>query len=233
MDSTPPRTSHQVVIPASSPHTHPVSRRGGSRTTLPSTKLVDVIERACKPGRVPLVVSLDGRSGVGKSTLAPKVAEETVAAIVPVDEFYAGAITDAEWDRMTAQERWANVFCWESLRIQVIKPLLAGCPARWFPIDFDTGPLIDGTYLLKTSLTEIEPAPVIILDGVYSSGPQLADLLDLAVLIDAPDEERRARLASREDAEFLAKWHARWDAVEDFYFSQVRARNSFDLVVTT
>ena len=78
-----------------------------------------------------------------------------------------------------------------------------------------------------------EPAPVIVLDGIYSSGPQIADLVGLSVLVEAPDEQRRARLAKREEPGFLAQWHARWDAVEDFYFSSVRHKESFDIIVTT
>ena len=41
-----------------------------------------------------------------------------------------------------------------------------------------------------------------------------------------------ARLAAREDKGFLERWHARWDAVEEYYFTRVRPRSSYDLVVT-
>jgi para-aminobenzoate synthetase len=75
------------------------------------------------------------------------------------------------------------------------------------------------------------PATVIILEGAYSTSPPLADLVDLAVLVDAPVEVRHARQAAREDPEFLAKWHRVWDALEDYYFNRLRPRSSFDLVV--
>ena len=52
-------------------------------------------------------------------------------------------------------------------------------------------------------------------------------------LVEAPNELRRARLGKREETEFLAQWHVRWDAVEDFYFSSVRPKKSFDVIVTT
>ena len=86
---------------------------------------------------------------------------------------------------------------------------------------------------MKTEATRVEPASVIILDGVYSSGPQMADLVGLSILVEAPNEQRLTRLAKREEAEFLTQWHARWDAAEDFYFSSVRPKESFDVVVTT
>ena len=195
--------------------------------------IVEAVMRSAASGKAPLVVGFDGRSGAGKSTLASQVAEETGATVVPMDDFFAASISDAEWDRMTVEERWANVFEWQRIRSEAIVPLIAGRVARWRPFDFDTGPRADGTYGMKTSTTEVEPASIIIIDGAYSSGPQLADLIDLTVLVETLDEERRARLGRREKAEFLAQWHARWDAVEDFYFSHVRPRNSFGLIVTT
>ena len=195
--------------------------------------IVEAVMRSAASGKAPLVVGFDGRSGAGKSTLASQVAGETGAAVVPMDNFFAASILDAEWDRMTVEERWANVFEWQRIRSEAIVPLIAGRVARWRPFDFDTGPRADGTYGMKTSTTEVEPASIIIIDGAYSSGPQLADLIDLTVLVETLDEERRARLGRREKAEFLAQWHARWDAVEDFYFSHVRPRNSFGLIVTT
>ncbi len=194
---------------------------------------VEVVKRYTTSSKVPLVVSFDGRSGTGKSTLASWVAEKTCAVIVPLDDFFAASIPNAEWDRMTVEERGMNVFDWPRVRSEAINPLLAGKVARWHPFDFEAGQRADGTYGLTTSVTEIEPASVIIIDGAYSSGPQLADLVGLTVLVEAPEEERWARLARREEAEFLAQWHARWTAVEDFYFSNVRPRSSFDLIVTT
>jgi uridine kinase len=76
------------------------------------------------------------------------------------------------------------------------------------------------------------PASFIILDGAYSARPEISDLIDLAVLVDVPTSERHRRIAIREtDKAFLAAWHARWDAAEDYYFTHVRPAPSFDLVV--
>lgn len=78
-----------------------------------------------------------------------------------------------------------------------------------------------------------KPKPVILLDGVYSARPELADLVDLAVLAEAPnDRARRQRLIAREGEAFMNAWHALWDAAEDHYFSLVRPRSAFDLNVT-
>jgi len=65
----------------------------------------------------------------------------------------------------------------------------------------------------------------------WGEGPALADVVDLAVLVDVPVAERHARLRHREEAAFLGRWHARWDEVEAYYLTEVRPRDSFDLVV--
>jgi len=52
------------------------------------------------------------------------------------------------------------------------------------------------------------------------------------VLVDAPLEVRHRRLAQREDPRFLVAWHARWDAAEQWYFSQIMPASAFDRVVT-
>ena len=195
--------------------------------------IVEVVIRSTASGQLPLVVAIDGRSGAGKSTLASRVAKETGAAVVLLDDFFAASIPDVDWDRMTVEERGANVFDWARIRSEAIMPLLAGRVARWHPFDFESGQRADGTYGMKTQATEVEPASVIVVDGAYSAGPQLTDLVGLTVLVELSEEERWARLARREEAEFLAQWHARWTVVEDFYFSNVRPRSSFDLIVTS
>jgi uridine kinase len=81
-------------------------------------------------------------------------------------------------------------------------------------------------------ISERNPANVILIEGAYSASPELADLVDLAILVDVPVEERHRRLAVREaDKSFLQKWHCRWDEVEAYYFTQVRPKQFFDLIV--
>ena len=91
----------------------------------------------------------------------------------------------------------------------------------------------DGTYAMHSDYVERQPSPVILLDGAYSTQPALADLIDLSVLVDAPLDLRHRRLAAREDQHFIAAWHVRWDAAEEYYFTHVRPKASFDMVVTT
>jgi uridine kinase len=198
-----------------------------------STVVAEIRRRmAARPAALPMLVAIDGGSGSGKSTLAAVVAAELNAVIVPSDDFFAAEITHAEWDAFSPGERAAAAIDWRRLRTEALEPLLAGRNASWHPFDFEAGTRPDGTYPMSTSVATRKPAPVIVLEGAYSSRPELADLIELTVLVDIPVAERHRRLAGREEEGFRNAWHARWDSAEDFYFSEVRPASSFDLVVT-
>lgn len=188
----------------------------------------------------PICVALDGASGAGKSTLAAcvagKIAFASALALIPLDDFFAATIPDSAWDAFTIAERLDRVFDWQRVREDVLLPLRAGKPARWHAFDFVAGLQPDGTYHLQPQAIERAPAAVlstaiILLEGAYSAHPALADLLDYTILVEAPAELRRQRLAAREDPEFLRRWRQRWDPVEDLYFTTIRPPATFDLVV--
>lgn len=193
------------------------------------SKIVNAIRCIQTEQISPVVVALDGGSGAGKTTLAEKVASHLQAAVVPLDDFYAADIPDWQWDTFSVQERLARVFDWQRVRIEVLEPLRAGKPARWRPFDFAAGIQEGGTYGMSIQWVERQPAPVIILEGAYAGSPWLADLIDLAILVEVSSAERHRRIDHREEALFLQRWHAIWDAVEAYYFTEVRPPASFDL----
>lgn len=192
--------------------------------------VVSRVRRLSANRRRPLLVAIDGRSGSGKTILGSMVAEALSAALVQSDDFYASDISDDEWDVLSPRQRVAKVIDWQRLRTEALEPLLSGASAEWRAFDF-TLVRPDGTYPLSRELTRCRPAAVIVLEGAYSSRPEIADLVDLSVLVNAPVSVCHERLSAREEKEFLRSWHARWDPPEDYYFSEVRPRSPFDLIV--
>src|SRR6266436_6721127 len=96
--------------------------------------------RACSVTGRSLVVAIDGRSGAGKSTVAEAVAQAIDAVIVPCDDFFAASVSNAEWDRRTAEQRAGDGIDWRRLKREAIDPLRAGRTARWYAFDFLAGP---------------------------------------------------------------------------------------------
>jgi uridine kinase len=183
--------------------------------------------------KTPILVALDGGSGSGKSSLAWLIAEQLDVALIQSDDFFAAEISDAEWDARTPEARATDVIDWRRLRAEVLEPLRAGKPAQWHAFDFAAGVRPNGTYGMRTDFVAREPRAVIVLEGAYATRPELSDLIDYSVLLDVPVAVRHERLVTREDKHFLAAWHARWDAAEEYYFTYVRPKSCFDLVVTT
>jgi uridine kinase len=183
--------------------------------------------------RRPIVVALDGGSGAGKTTIAKRLMPLTEIALVPLDDFYQTLIPELEWPHRTVEQRLNGVFDWSRVRSEALEPLRAGRPGRWHAFDFTRGLGKAGTYSLKKEVSEVAPAPTILVEGAYSASPPLRDLIDLAVLVDVQNKRRHLRTAAREDdTEFLANWHCIWDDVETFYFHHVCPTESFDLVIT-
>jgi len=195
-------------------------------------KVIAEIQQLLSTYDRPIVVAVDGGSGAGKSTLASLIQAQLDAVLIPLDDFFAADIPEHQWDEFTVEDKLKRVFDWARLRHQVIEPLLRGEVARWRAFDFESGRRADGIYGMQDELKQREPAKVILIEGAYSASPELADLVDLAILVDVPVEERHARLEAREKGEFLRQWHRRWDKVERYYFTEVRPKSSFDVVVS-
>lgn len=185
-----------------------------------------------------LVVGLDGRSGVGKSTLAATAARVLRQQDPPVDVvvidgdgFYAGG-TAARWDRRTAIEKVDQVIDWRRQRA-VLEGLRDWGVATWHPFDWESDDWDRDPPPFTDEPTTVEAARVVVLEGAYSCRPELHDLLDLRVLVDAPDAVRRARLLAREGEEYRSDWEARWAEAEEHYVGTVMPPHRFDLVVAS
>lgn len=189
--------------------------------------------RRLQSGKRPVVAAFDGRTGSGKSTLAEMIGDELNAAVIPCDDFFAAHITDAGWNQRTPAERARDALDWRRLRVEALEPLVMGREAKWQAFDFGAGPAPDGTYGVLQAFTTRAPSQVILMDGAYSTRAELDDLIDLRVLVEAPESVRRERLSGREEPNFLAAWHRRWDEAERHYFTEVRPRSVFGLIVAT
>ena len=220
----------QNVLPHRTQRTQRKDQKMQPEVKMAADAVIVEIRRRMGDGKRPFLVALDGGSGAGKSTLALLIARSLKAAFVQSDDFYDARVSDAAWDACTAAQKVADVIDWRRLRTEALEPLLARKIARWHPFDFKRQ-RPDGTYPLSATFVECQPAEVIVLDGAYSSRPELSDLIDLSVLVDVAAEVRHRRLDGREDADFLAGWHRRWDEAEAYYFTRVRPPSSFDLIV--
>jgi uridine kinase len=179
----------------------------------------------------PIITAIDGGSGAGKSTLARMLTDELPTARLPMDDFFAAQIPDHHWDQFSVKERFEKCFDWKRIREDALIPLRAKRSAKWYAFDFVTGLREDGTYGMEAEPKILEPVEIILIDGNFSASPFLSDLVDFSILINVPIEIRHARIAAREDPEFLKRWHSLWDPVEDYYHNQVKPKETYDFVL--
>jgi len=189
------------------------------------TDLATMVEciAACKSeSLVPVCVALDGRSGVGKSTLASQLARATAATLLDGDSFFAGGI---EVRSDSPEQRARDCIDWRRQR-PVLEALRAGRSACYHAFDWER---FDGS--LETELTVVEPAPggVVLLEGVYSGRPELCDLLHLRLLLRVADDVRISRLLAREHG--LTSWERQWHEAEEWYFANAAPPAGFDVII--
>ncbi len=190
------------------------------------TALVELVEHRRPAVGRPVVLALDGPGGSGKSTLAEALRLRTGATVLPGDDFYAPAFADADpaiLSRLSDAELADQVFDWPRLRREALEPLAAGRPARYRPYDW-SGASTDG---LGPGVVR-PPAPLVVLEGVYASRPELADLVTASVLVTVDEATRARRLAGRADDPVRAEL---WARGERWYFGRLRTAADVDLVV--
>jgi uridine kinase len=185
-----------------------------------TAKAVARVRQVMRAASGPCVVALDGRSGVGKSTLAGTIAGRLHATVIEGDDFYAGGVGILG---DPVQARAARCIDWRD-QARVLTLLRKGRSARYHAFDWDT---FDGQRLKKA--TVVDPAPVILLEGVYAARPELAGFLDLRILMQAPDALRIARLLAREGE--IGPWETQWHEAEEWYFTHAAPAKGFDLVL--
>lgn len=173
----------------------------------------------------PVLVAIDGRSGTGKSSIAQEIAAHLGGVHIVADDFWIGG-SDDEWRQKSVQEKVSQAIDWQRIRSQVLVPLLNGRQAQWHPFNWQAN---EG---LSPRLLSANPNRLIVLDGAYSSRPELQDIVSFSILVKVTDDKaRRSRLVAREGAGNMENWHVIWDEAEDYYFSHLRKPEDFDMVL--
>ncbi|MEL6860727.1 MAG: uridine kinase [Pseudomonadota bacterium] len=153
----------------------------------------------------PFLIAMSGGSGSGKSTLADALVDALTAHGVVVfaeDGYYwpmahyGPAETEDQRAAIIAKVNYDDPVSKETaLMAKQLADLKAGRTIEQPIYDYD---LHDRKAETKT----IEPAPIIILEGIHAlSVPEVRPLIDLSIYVDTPDDLRLARRIRRDVTE--------------------------------
>jgi len=152
-----------------SPETFRVSERNAERVL----RQIQAIDE----GVPPILVGIDGAGGSGKSTLARQLGDlREVISVVHMDDFYR-PMDEATRITLSPQEGYMRYFDWERLRDEVLTPLSMGKPGHYQRYDWPTERVLP-------EIVPVEPNGVVIVEGVYSLRPELAQYFDLTVFVE-------------------------------------------------
>lgn len=138
------------------------------------------------------LVAVDGFSGAGKSTLAGRLARRLGAPLLTLEEMTPG------WDGLADAVVLA--------RSAIGDALACGRVVRVPTWDWEAG--------APGPVREVEPAPVVVLEGCGAGSPVLAPTTSVLAWVDVPPDERERRLRARDDWALYAPFRARWRAQE-------------------
>lgn len=188
-----------------------------------TARLSTVIGEGCGLKQGVYLVGIDGPGGAGKSSLARLLARDLEASLVEGDDFYRDLDEVERWN-LTPEEGASRYFDWERLRKEVLSPGAKGDVVTYNPFDWER------RRGLSDFTITIEPAPVLIVEGVYTCRPELIDLFDFRILVDTETETRLARMHARGHGN--ERWIPKWEAAQNYYFESIFDWNRIDHVVS-
>lgn len=158
------------------------------------------------------LVAIDGPSGAGKTCLAARLAAELDAPVVHTDDLLNG---------------WDDQFSfWARLEKQVLAPLRQGQAARYLAYRWDRrdfgGPPV-----------RVEPAGVVLMEGVSSARRAIRPELSFAIFVTAPPDLRLSRTLARDGGDDIAyrAYLERWRTAEDRHFAEDGTAEYADVVI--
>lgn len=163
--------------------------------------------------------SIDGRCGSGKSSFAHLVSREIAASLIHADDFYLQPF-------QRTKERYAEPggnLDRERLLSEVILPFSEGKEISYR--------IFDPRIMDFSGTADIGLPGILIIEGSYSSHPDLRGYYDLTVFCDVPPDEQLRRILLRNGAEKQKQFRERWIPLEELYFSGMDVRNGCDMAI--
>ncbi|KMP29740.1 MULTISPECIES: uridine kinase family protein [Bacillus] len=169
-----------------------------------------------------LIIGIDGCGGAGKSTLANKIKSKfSTVTIVHMDDFYLPSAQIVN-EHPTNKSVGAD-FDWKRLLQEVLDPISKGVEGCYKRYDWETD-----------SLAETHNVPaigIVIIEGVYATRQELAEMYDLKIWVNCPRETRIKRGIARDGEIARDMWENNWMVAEDMYVESHKPHEFADYII--
>jgi len=163
----------------------------------------------------PLILSIDGPAGAGKSTLAGEVARAFAGTysieVIHLDELYDG------WNNALSDQLFQNLL--ELIKAQANNLVTDLAIYDWSANSF-------------TGTRQIKPVQLLIIEGVGSCNRLLRSALTTSIWLDIDSRSGLIRVLERDGEEFRDEM-VKWQEMESEYFESDLTRESTDFILST
>ena len=169
-------------------------------------------------GNKPVLVSIDGMCGSGKSTLGRILREIYGCRLFHMDDFF---LRPCQKTGERLKQPGGNID-YERFREEILDHIGEKEGLDYRPYDCGTQTLGEPVWEPYNSLN--------ILEGVYSQHPYFGDVYDLRIFCRIGKEEQERRILKRDGKEMLKRFQSQWIPMENQYFETFHiAESSMEL----
>lgn len=182
-------------------------------------QVLTAVQKQLDTGK-PVIISIDGRCGSGKSGLADVIRKAFTCNVFHMDDYYLPMDKrEKNWEQIPG----GNID-FERFKSEVLLPAVRSEKIIYRPYDCRTGTI--------GRCEQMRPCLLTVVEGSYSAHPLLADKYNIRIFLTCSKEVQKMRLKKREGEKFQA-FEVRWIPLEENYFKCYNIEENSTMVIDT
>ena len=166
-----------------------------------------------------VIVAIEGGSASGKTTLGKELEQIFKCTVLHMDDFF---LRPEQRTKERLAQPGGNVDR-ERFYEEVVVPLVKRDTIVYRPFDCATMSL--------QSARKIEPDKIIVVEGAYSTHPELGEYYDLSVFLDITPELQQERIWKRNTPDKAERFFAQWIPMEQKYFEAMKVKERCNIIL--
>lgn len=166
-----------------------------------------------------VVISIDGNSASGKTTLAENLAKLLNAEVVHCDDFFL------PFELRTTErlnEIGGNIH-YERFKSEVIDNLKKSKAFSYKAFDCESGTYKKTRFLMNKK--------IVIVEGAYSSHPYFGNYSDFKIFLSINEDAQKQRILNRNGEKMLERFVKEWIPKENEYFKKFKTEQNSNVII--